>query len=141
MEFSHNVSLLFSDGRRKKYRNRVLANGILYLADYILGDVGDPITYIGVGDDPEPNVAGTDSMGNEIYRKAFTTKYRDGTRPVFETFFTREEANFHWREIGLFAGGTSDPGTGLLIARVVVDEVKNDNITISHLWEFRIANT
>ena len=140
LALSCNVQII-KNGQVNQYKNRVLQDGLLYLAEFILGDIGDPITHIGVGDDDTPNRLMTENLGNERFRKEFTTSYMNNTHPVFETFFTEQEANFNWKELGLFAGGTSTLGSGRLIARVVVDEVKNDNVTISTNWEFRITNT
>ena len=72
----------------------------------------------------------------DVYKRQIS--YLDGDKPVWETFFTQDEANFRWRELGLFAGSNLDKDSGRLVARVVVDETKNDNITITLLWEFRI---
>ena len=141
LELSHNVMVISSLATVNTYKNRVLRDGIRYLAEYLLGNPGEDITHIGVGDDPSPNNIQTNSLGNERFRKPFTTRYMNGDYPTYETFFTRDEANFNWREIGLYAGGTDELNTGRLIARVIVNENKNDNVTISLLWEFRITNT
>lgn len=137
LEFGHNVTIIRPD-RVNKYKNRVLRGGINYLAELLLGQEETVIDYVAVGDDPSPNTLGTEKLGNELFRKPPTTAYLDGDKPVWETFFTQDEANFRWRELGLFAGGNLDKDSGRLVARVVVDETKNDNITITLLWEFRI---
>ncbi|WP_096190320.1 hypothetical protein [Evansella halocellulosilytica] len=140
LALTHNVEIIHNENR-KTYKNRVLQDGIYYLAQLINGQSVNPINYIAVGDSDEPNRLGTATMGNERFRKEFTISYLNNVNPVFETFFTESEANFQWKELGLFAGGSSDQGSGRLIARVLVDEPKNDNVTISTSWEFRIANT
>lgn len=137
LELGHNVTVIKPD-RVNKYKNRVLRGGINYLAELLLGQEETVIDYVAVGDDPSPNTLATEWLGNELFRKPPTTSYLDGDKPVWETFFTQNEANFQWRELGLFAGGSPDKDSGRLIARVVVDETKNDNITITLLWEFRI---
>lgn len=137
LEFGHNVTVIKPD-RVNKYKNRVLRGGIHYLAELLLGQEETVIDYVAVGDDPSPNTLATEKLGNELFRKRPTTSYKDGDKPVWETFFTQDEANFRWRELGLFAGSNLDKDSGRLVARVVVDETKNDNITITLLWEFRI---
>lgn len=137
--FGHNVHVIRPD-TQSQYKNRVLRNGRIYLVKLLLGENDDLIDYVAVGDDDSPNRPTTEKLGNEIFRKPPTTSYRDSEKSVWETFFTQEEANFQWKELGLFAGGSPDPDTGELVARVVVDEDKNNNITITLLWEFRIRS-
>jgi len=137
LEIGHNVTVI-RPKRVETYKNRVLLGGVSYVADLLLGEDNTIIDYVAVGDDPSPNTLNISKLGNEVFRKPPTTSYRDGDKPIWETFFTQNEANFQWRELGLFAGGNLDKDSGRLVARVVVDETKNDNITITLLWEFRI---
>jgi len=134
-----NVTII-RNGSVKKYKNRVLRDGLAFLGEFLLGEDTETINYIAIGDDASANTMGMSSLGNELFRKEFTTKYQDGESPVWETFFTQDEANFTWKELGLYADGGEDADTGRLIARVTVDESKNDNVTITALWQFDIAN-
>lgn len=136
VQISPNVTIL--GDTIKRYKNRLTQTGIKYIADFILGVVGQPLNYIAVGIDGSPTTVNTTKLGNEQFRKLFTTQYMNNMYPTFETFFTKDEANFNWRELGLFAGGTAEKDTGILIARVVVNETKDITKTVSVIWEFRV---
>lgn len=139
LDFSGNVGILKEDGV-SIYRNKMLRDGILMIGEFFMGEPTETINYLAVGDNGSDNRMGMVALENEVFRKEITTKYLDGESPVWETFFTQDEANFQWKELGLYADGSEDPDSGRLVARVVVDEDKNDNITLTTLWRFDFAN-
>ena len=134
-----NVRLITPAGV-KQYRNRVVRGGVLFIANFLLEGQSNYIDYIAVGDDGSATRRSTETLYNELFRKEITDRRLSADKPVFETFFFDEEANFHWRELGLFAGGTEDAGSGELIARVVVDQQKTDDFVITTQWEIVITN-
>lgn len=136
MQISPNVSV-----NGKWYKNRVVNAGLDWLLQYILGNsISETIDHIAVGNDKSPTNSAQNQLGNERFRKELTAVFQDGDTAVFETFFTKDEANFHWREIGLFRGGTIEANSGTLIARVTVNEDKTDTKTATVTWEFRLSN-
>lgn len=136
MRISHNVTI-----GKNKYKNRVLNEGLDWLLKYILGIThSDTINYIAIGDDDSQTLPNATKLGNELFRKQFTDIRQNEDVAIFETFFTKDEANFHWREAGLFRGGTAQKDSGTLVARVRIDEDKTDTKTATLTWEFSISN-
>ena len=136
LQISHNVTI-----NGNKYKNRVLNAGLDWLIKYIIGVIeSKKINYIAIGDDDSQTFPDATKLGNERFRKEFTDVRQDGKIAVFNTFFTKDEANFHWREAGLFLGGTEEKDSGILIARVRINEEKTDTKTMSIVWEFGISN-
>lgn len=136
MQISHNVTI-----GKNKYKNRVLNAGLDWIIKYIIGVIeSEKINYIAIGDDDSQTFPDATKLGNERFRKEFTDVRQDGKIAVFNTFFTKDDANFHWREAGLFRGGTSEKDSGIMIARVRIDEQKTNTKTMSIVWEFGISN-
>lgn len=136
LQISHNVII-----GENRYKNRVLNAGLDWLIKYIIGVIeSKKINYIAIGDDDSQTMPNATRLGNERFRKEFTDVRQDGKIAVFNTFFTKDEANFHWREAGLFLGGTEEKDSGILIARVRINEEKTDTKTMSIVWEFGISN-
>ncbi|MFD3158689.1 hypothetical protein ACFIJ5_17915 (plasmid) [Haloimpatiens sp. FM7330] len=128
------------DGNGNRYKNSLSQDGLLYIANYLLGNIEEKINYIAVGDSKEQTTVNTKRLGNERFRKPFTDSYLNGLDPYFETFFSVSDANFDWKEMGLFAHGTEEKDSGILIARVLVNERKTNSKTASVTWKFRISN-
>lgn len=118
----------------------IVNNGKKWIRDLIQGKPEAAITHLAIGDSGAPVSEGDNALANEVARKAITGMYEDTEVVVIETYWDRYEANFTWREVGLFAGGTDDPGTGTLIARALVYEEKDDMKTATVIWEFGFIN-
>lgn len=94
--------------------------------------------YVAVGDGAtEPNQADV-GLVNELFRTAASV-YRDGEQVVAECSVLESEANFRWREIGLFISGTASPGTGMLLSRALVDEPKDEMRTVTVCFELPLT--
>lgn len=93
---------------------------------------------VGVGEE-EPSL-GDVKLRDEQFRKEFTNAWREPGLAVIETYFARNEANFHWRELGLVAGGTEETDTGILVARVLVDVNKTEFDSTVVTWELGVSN-
>jgi hypothetical protein len=101
---------------------------------------GSPITYMAIGDSPTVLSEADKTLVHEVFRKEITERYTDDGVFVFEMYVDKDEANFNWREAGLFAGGSLSPDTGTLIARALVEENKDDMKTATLVWELAFAN-
>ncbi|HWO95153.1 MAG TPA: hypothetical protein VNM45_02120 [Bacillus sp. (in: firmicutes)] len=67
------------------------------------------------------------TLGNEVERKTFAKVEADGTgRVKLTAIIGSADANFHIKEIGIFAGSsaTSAINTGILVARVFYDTTR-----------------
>jgi hypothetical protein len=112
-----------------------------WLLDRLLPGGPADLTHIAVGDGTAEPQDGDEALQHERARKALTSQARDGLTLLLEAFFDRAEANFTWREAGLFAGGTSDPDTGTLVARALVYEEKDNMKTATVTWEIEVVRT
>lgn len=120
--------------------NIITQAGLDWLTDFV-ACLNPPVISrfaVGVGED-EPNL-GDVKLGDEQFRKEFTNAWREPGLAVIETYFARNEANFHWRELGLIAGGTEEPDTGILVARVLVDVNKTEFDSTVVTWELGVSN-
>ena len=104
--------------------------GKLWLLERIIGGPASPVEYLAIGDGVASPAYGDTTLQNERFRKAIDPPYRDGGLDVFEVTIGFDEANFHWREGGLFAGGTISANTGILISRFMLDEAKDSLRTV-----------
>lgn len=116
----------------------MLVNGGM---DWLLGILrvgsGSPLAFLGIGD--SPNIVSADQIQliNELSRKAITNIYEDSGTIVCETSIDYAEANFIWREMGLFAGGNGSPNTGIMVARGLVSEDKDERRMAMVIWQLK----
>lgn len=109
--------------------------GRLWILDLIAAASG---VYVAIGDGTaEPSQADT-GLANERFRKAASI-YRDGEQVVVECQVTETEANFNWKEIGLFVGGSATAGSGTLLSRALVDEPKDELRTVTVSFEVSLT--
>ena len=104
-------------------RNGVVDTG--FLTDGVVGDGGDAFS-----------IAQTDLMGANKLRKVMDTDYPILTPPTvtFRSTFRTNEANFDWKEWGVFNAASG----GVMLNRVVESNVtKQDNQT----WILEVAIT
>lgn len=98
------------------------------------GYVDLSIKYLAVGDGATPATAEDTALENEIFRSVPTSKtILDGYMQTIWVL-TTEQANFHIREIGVFAGSaTSVADSGSLLSRVIIDIEKTANIELTFI--------
>lgn len=90
------------------------------------------IKFIALGKDDGttlPLASTNTRLGNEIFRKNFAKVELDGLGRVKRTaIISSSEANFHIKEIGIYAGSTATTNlnTGILVARVFYDRDKDE---------------
>ena len=113
----------------------ITTDGEQWILKYLLGTPGSPVNYLAVGDNPPAPAKGDKKLAGEVARVPVTSIYQDGGTVVFETFVDKLQANFNWREAGLFAGGDASLDTGILVARANIDEDKDQMKTATVLWE------
>ena len=119
--------------------NNMVLNGMHWLIDRMLPGGPANLTHIAVGDGTASIQPGDTTLTNERARKPIVTQVRDGETLLAEAFFDRGEANFQWREVGLFSGGTDTLGTGALIARALLAESKDDLRTATVTWQIEVS--
>jgi hypothetical protein len=127
-------------GQLHVYRNKMVQRGLDWVLDLIAGLEHPVPSHVAVGDGSQPVSLGDLALGNERARKLITSISRDEGAVVIEGFFSESEANFDWTEIGLFAGGSEEQDTGVLLARALVTEAKDVRRTATVTWEIGVAN-
>lgn len=118
----------FMDIGRKKLVNVLMGNsenlGYSFLA---IGDLSGEVTAIDT------------SLSNEVFRKEITIINTVDNKLIIDTFFDTFEANFEWKEVGLFVGGElSLKDTGLLFHKAGIDQNKNSGKSLTISWEVEI---
>lgn len=118
----------------------IVQQGFDWMLGFMYMGGGAPVTYLALGDNGTVATLNDAQLYNELVRKEIGNLYIDSGVLVGETFFDRNEANFHWREAALFAGGSMTPNSGVMIARAVIDESKDDKRTATVVWELFPTN-
>lgn len=117
-------------GQKWEVFNKITDAGLDWFLSLWAGTGIPGFKYIALGTDPTP----TEYTDTQLYSEGIRKPIQEliPARPVLQSLvvFDDTEANFHIREVGLFAGGTAtaDPNTGILVARSVVDIQKTDQV-------------
>lgn len=80
-------------------------------------------------------------LASETVRLPITNLYLDeqtGISIVAETFIGTQEANFNWKELGLYQGGSDTAGSGVLFSKIEIDVIKNNQSAKTVMWEIII---
>ncbi|MFD2704245.1 phage tail-collar fiber domain-containing protein [Salibacterium lacus] len=117
----------------ERFPNLITDAWLNTLRDASLGDISNlEIKYIALGADGGSTLTLEESntkLGDEQFRKEFTKIETTGTGEIKRTVnINSAEANFHIKEIGIFAGSdaTSSSDTGIMVARVFYDRNKDE---------------
>ena len=98
------------------------------------------ITYGAVGTGITVPVAADTTLATELARKLASTRTNTDNTIIVRIFFTTAEANGSLKEFGLFgeaASATANSGT--LFQRVLIDKVKDSNMTLTVESEITIT--
>jgi hypothetical protein len=123
-----------------KYKNMMVQHGIDWLLDLVANLSTEKITHVAVGDGTRIVSMGDLQLENELARKPITTVLKDNGSAIAEVFFDKEEALFNWKEIGLFVDGTDLSNSGKMVARALVEEMKDNRRTATISWEIGFQN-
>ena len=106
-----------------RVQNLIVNGGLENLAALLSG-AGAAVGYLALGTGTAAPAVADTALGTEVYRTAVTAISAAGgtCTSIFTVLAT--EAVFHIKEIGIFAGGTSTPGSGKLISRALYDKDK-----------------
>lgn len=120
----------------KEYKNVFVNTGKHSILDRFAstGDTGE-ITYVALGDGTSTPAATDTALGNELFRKAITSRSRSGTKFYSSTFIASTEGNNTYKEVGLYGDdAAAGSGTGTLYTRAVIDETKSagESVTIDY---------
>jgi hypothetical protein len=117
--------------------------GLSFITSAIIGAAVTPFNnanaYIGVGDGTEDFAKEqTDLAGTEKIRKKVSTGFPtvDGNKMVFKTIFDSTEANFSWKEWGVFNAETG----GIMFNRKVEDNGEKNGGTWAFTVEIELVN-
>jgi hypothetical protein len=131
--------------RVNKYKNLITNNALNEIIKSLYSYPNMNLKYVAIGTDSTAAAATDETLGAEIYRTPIISQYISGTgeltsRAILlptEPFAAPSPPSHEQctiREIGFFAGDEAEDwndgagiDTGLLIARVIVNETKSDN--------------
>lgn len=96
------------------------------------------LTHIAIGTGTNTASRNETALQTEYFRKQITVKSFSATKYSARLSIDVSEGNVpgeYIKEVGIFADGTDDAGTGILFSRANVNVQKNDNIRLNILWE------
>jgi hypothetical protein len=73
------------------------------------------VTHFAIGDDTTPAAQGDTTLGNELFRKAVSSRAEDGATANISTFLAANEANFQWQEYGHFIDASMTKDSGVML--------------------------
>lgn len=129
------VEIIKKDGSKeiKEFKNMITNRFLEELARLTTLTSGFDLgfRYLALGKDGGatlPLNASNTTLGQEFFRKQFTTVERNGATVTRTVIINSEEANDHIKEIGIFAGSsaTGMMDSGILVSRVMFDYDKDE---------------
>ena len=95
------------------------------------------LDYIAIGTGITAPASSDTALETEVFRKQVTTKNATLTTLEVEVLIDAGEANFTWREIGVF----NDPTTGEMFNRIALNFVKSplDSFTVKFTFTFSLV--
>lgn len=103
-------------------KNLIVNTGLALIANRMIGDTPVALSHCAVGDDNTSVSATQSALVSEIFRKAKTADSAVGGVLTIDTKFESFEANFTWKEIGLFNASSG----GDMLDRVAINFIKNN---------------
>jgi hypothetical protein len=124
------------------FHNKVVQGGLENLAALLICEVPSETAamhcVIGSSSTPAQLNDTVANMG-EVFRKAITSKSRQGAMARLRTFFQTTEANGDHQCMGIVARSTDQAGSGVLLNRLVqpFSKASNTVLTIEVRWSFQ----
>jgi hypothetical protein len=100
------------------------------------------VTHFAIGDDTTPAAEGDTTLGNEVFRKAVSSRAEDGATANISTFIAANEANFEWEEWSHFIDGTDVAGSGVMFSHHIDSTVNKSSpttITVDSIYSLSDA--
>ncbi|WP_438769092.1 hypothetical protein [Brevibacillus sp. JB24b] len=123
----YNVTVCKGDGTETKLhiKNMITDAGLNFLRDGLAGKHSDlKIKYLALGDSSDSVQRNQTKLANERFRIAFAAQEDGGTGVLRSVCaIPDDEALFHIRELGIFAGKDADQNqnTGIMVSRILFD--------------------
>jgi len=115
-------------------KNKVVQGGLENLAALLIGEVPSETAamYCVIGSNSTPaQINDTVVNMGEVFRKAITSKSRQGAMARLRTFFQTNEANGNHQCVGIVARSTDQAGGGVLLNRLVQPFSKTSNTVLT----------
>ena len=119
-------------------KNLVVTAGKSHICDLLIGAATESFAYCGVGSsDQTPSSSDTDLILPIGSRKMVTDRFRVGCTATFSTFFSSQDNNGTWREVGLF----TTPSGGVMLSRATFPTplVKDETKTVTLDWDIMVS--
>lgn len=113
-------------------KNLITQTGLDFFASLLINEqTNDVPFYITLGNGTKVAEVSDDKLQNEMYRKIVTSKTRQSNMVRFRFFFSTNEANGDWQEYAVFAAGTENKDSGIMLNRLVSPVSKADNTVLT----------
>jgi len=120
-------------GEIKVVENIVTSGFYNIVASAMAGGSIDLISHIAIGDDSTIAQVTDTALYNELYRKDIITKSYSGNKIIITAIIAGGDANFVWREIGLFNAASS----GSMTNRLVINYTHSAGDVVSITWNIQ----
>jgi hypothetical protein len=130
--------------QRHVCHNIVVDSGLNFLAKILCNTAEESskyVTHFAIGDDNTAATAGDTALGNEVFRKAVSSRLDDDSVANISTFIGASEANVTWEEWGHFIDGTSDADSGTMLSHHIQQQSKSapNTVTVDSTFTFADA--
>jgi len=134
MEFKDEINVkghlkIYKNGNLIVDKDNLIVNtGLTLIASRLNSNTNNIISHLAIGNDNTTPSKTQTTLISEQFRKAITSTTYSGWVVTFITNIDYNEANFVWKELGLFNASSS----GIMLNRVVVNFTKtvNDYATV-----------
>lgn len=109
-------------------KNLITQSGLNLLASLLIGEQTNDIPfYIALGSGTTPAASTDVKLEAETFRKLIAAKSRQSNMVRLRAFFLSTESNGDHQEFGVYAAGTENLESGILLNRLVTPISKADN--------------
>ena len=123
----------------RTYRNTICANGKVYIAQWLNGELTALSMYGAVGTSGTAPTSADTQLGAELARVALASTSRSTNVATIDFFYTTSQGNGTWAEAGLFLGATGTANSGSMLSHVLCSEVKTSSITATLEFAIQIG--
>jgi hypothetical protein len=139
MEFTEHAGIVghwtftYDDGTVIERKNLITGSGLNWFASLFINETTNDVPfYIALGTGTAAAVSTDTKLGAEGFRKLIASKSRQNNMVRLRMFLLQSEANQDWGEFGVYAAGTENLESGVLINRLVapISKAFNQLLTI-----------
>jgi hypothetical protein len=133
------------EGKKEKllnvFHNDFMDAGRKKILNYLTG-FNEQITYdfLAISDTDGAITVLDKKIENEVFRKEVTSVSTFDNKLIIDIFIDSFEANFTWKQVGLFVGGSvGTKDSGILFNKALIEQEKNSGKSLTISWEIEIV--